>query len=540
MNHTIFVIVLVALGFIGLACVAQAPVLTPTPAPTVDIGATVAAAVAAALPTSTNSPPLPTPNVEATVEASIQATKEAILTPMPILPTVDIEAIVAAAVVAALPTSTPTPRPTPIPPTPTPAPLPTASPTAVPTLIPTIIPTATPAPAPTPAPTPIPTVADMIEAVRPSIVQIKTNLGSGSGFIFEISRTGGTALVLTNAHVVEGTDWISVILNDSATLSGKISGVDPAQDLAVLKICCGRFQALVFGDASSLRAGVRVIAIGYPLGISGTASVTDGIVSAVLYDKGRWVIQTDAAINPGNSGGPLLSLSGKVLGINTYRYETTESGRPVEGMGFAVSEASVIPFLALKSGYSLPTPNLLITPTPTPKPLSTPMPRSTATPISTPAPATWRTYRNPLHGYVIDVAPGWAVDDSNLQGVRLTQGTKAQLEFFGPFRQSKSIKQFTQETIEHRRDESTGSFELLLRSEVPMHGGYGFAVIEYREQLGTEYCVTHARDILLIVVQSESEIRYEVLGLMCENSPYMTDIMTMQSKFFTRLREGRK
>jgi len=360
MNHSPFVIVLVGLGFIGLACVAQAPAPTLTPAPTVDIGATVAAAVKAALPKPT---PTPTPDIAATIESGIRATIEANPTPTP--------------------TPTPTSTPTPIAPTPTPtitpSPVPTATPTPIPTPTPTAMPTATPMP--TPAPTPTPTLTEMVERVRPSIVRIMTDLGDGSGFIFEIPPTGGTALVLTNAHVIEGATWITVTINDSATVTGNILGIDPSQDLAVLKICCGRFQTLKFGDANSLNAGTKVVAIGYPLGISGKASVTDGIVSALRYDEGRWVIQTDAAINPGNSGGPLLSLSGEVLGINTFKYETTRSGRPVEGIGFAVSEVTIIHQLpALKSGYLLPTPTPRATPTPTPvPPTPTPSPRSYVT-----------------------------------------------------------------------------------------------------------------------------------------------------------------
>ncbi|MCI0786540.1 MAG: trypsin-like peptidase domain-containing protein, partial [Chloroflexi bacterium] len=246
---------------------------------------------------------------------------------------------------------------------------------------PTPIPTPTSTPAP--APTPTPTVADMVEKIRPSVVRINTSLGDGSGFIFEIPQTGGVALVLTNAHVVEGAEWINVTLNDSTTFSNEILGIDPAQDLAVLKICCGHYQALEFGDASRLRARTRVVAIGYPSGISGKASVTGGIVLAVRLNRGRWVIQTDAAIDPGISGGPLLSLSGEVLGINTSKYATTESGVPVEGIGFAVSEVSVLQdLLALKSGDLLPTPTPRIIPTPTPTPRPPPTPTPTPNPVS--------------------------------------------------------------------------------------------------------------------------------------------------------------
>ena len=112
-----------------------------------------------------------------------------------------------------------------------------------------------------------------------------------------------------------------------------------------------------------------MVAIGYALGLSGQATITRGIVSARRYNslRQRDVIQTDAAINPGNSGGPMLSLSGEILGINTFRIDEAESGRIAEGLGFAISEETVrgrIP--ALKAGSPSPTPTPTRRPRPTP------------------------------------------------------------------------------------------------------------------------------------------------------------------------------
>lgn len=175
--------------------------------------------------------------------------------------------------------------------------------------------------------------------------------------------------------MIEGAVWIDVIVNDLSTYRGSVRGFDAVRDLAVVSICCGSFNPLPFGDAANLPTGTEVVNIGYALGIVGEASVSRGIVSAVRYDgdSRRWVIQTDATMNPGNSGGPMLSLSGEVLGINTFKFESTPGGRSVEGLGFAVSEVTIgEQILTLKQGaaIALPTP----TPTPWPTPPPTPLP----------------------------------------------------------------------------------------------------------------------------------------------------------------------
>ena len=171
----------------------------------------------------------------------------------------------------------------------------------------------------------------MVKQVRPAVVRIQTSSGSGSGVIFETQ--GQTGYVVTNHHVVEGDIQVSVIVNDSTTYSGAVLGTDRVRDLAVVSICCGSFRALPFGNASALQPGDEVVAIGYALGLPGPATVTRGIVSAVRYDSTHRsdVIQTDAAINPGNSGGPMLSMSGEILGINTFGYDKTQSGSPSKG-----------------------------------------------------------------------------------------------------------------------------------------------------------------------------------------------------------------
>ena len=152
----------------------------------------------------------------------------------------------------------------------------------------------------------------------------------GSGFI--ISTDG---YVLTNAHVVEAADEITVKLNDKREFKAKVIGADRKTDIALLKIDASALPAVRIGDPTKLRVGEWVVAIGSPFGFEST--VTAGIVSA----KGRSLpqenfvpfIQTDVAVNPGNSGGPLFNLRGEVVGINSQIYSRTGG---FMGLSFAI------------------------------------------------------------------------------------------------------------------------------------------------------------------------------------------------------------
>jgi S1-C subfamily serine protease len=164
----------------------------------------------------------------------------------------------------------------------------------------------------------------------PSAPQERTEQGTGSGFI--LSPDGR---LMTNAHVVEGADTVTVTLKDGRTFDGEVVGVDPVTDVAVVKIEATDLPTVRIGSSQNLVPGQWAIAIGNPLGLDNT--VTAGIISAtersssqVGVDKRVRFIQTDAAINPGNSGGPLLNDQGEVIGVNTAIRANAQ------GLGFAI------------------------------------------------------------------------------------------------------------------------------------------------------------------------------------------------------------
>jgi S1-C subfamily serine protease len=181
-----------------------------------------------------------------------------------------------------------------------------------------------------------------IAKVKPAVVQVNTPSGLGSGVI--VDKRG---YIVTNNHVVENARSIQVVLSDGTKLTAQLTGTDPADDLAVLKINPPAHMAVAtLGDSSKLSVGQSVLAIGNPLGI--TQTVTEGIISAL----GRTVsepatqtspgatipnaIQTDAAINPGNSGGALIDLQGNLIGIPTLTAIDPEFNAPASGVGFAI------------------------------------------------------------------------------------------------------------------------------------------------------------------------------------------------------------
>jgi S1-C subfamily serine protease len=207
------------------------------------------------------------------------------------------------------------------------------------------------------APAPHSELADVIEQVLPSVVNVRVTAvslddlggiqegeGEGSGVV--IDEEG---VIITNNHVIAGATEVEVVFNDGDSYDGAVIGTVPENDVAVIKIDADEpLEAIEIGDSDSLRLGDDVIAIGFPLDLGGTPTVTRGIVSAENrditlgdgpVDELRGLLQTDAAINPGNSGGALIDSAGHLVGINT----AAANAGSAENIGFAIPISTALP-----------------------------------------------------------------------------------------------------------------------------------------------------------------------------------------------------
>lgn len=207
-------------------------------------------------------------------------------------------------------------------------------------------------------------LVEIFEKSEPGVVRVNVQRseiveginGVGSGFVFD--KKGH---IITNAHVVDGTNKVVVTFLDGRSYNAKVIGVDEFTDIAVIKVNAdlSLLRPLLIGDSSNLKVGETIAAIGNPFGLSG--SMTSGIVSQLsrLLPLGAGysipdIIQTDAATNPGNSGGPLLNMRGEVVGINTAIQSTTGE---FTGVGFAVPSktiAKIVPSLIENGEYKHP------------------------------------------------------------------------------------------------------------------------------------------------------------------------------------------
>jgi len=197
----------------------------------------------------------------------------------------------------------------------------------------------------------MPSFADLASLVEPSVVQVNITAtvtagrrtvqeqGAGSGWVLDANGT-----IVTNAHVVSGATTITVTAADGKTYPAQLINADTTADLALIKISAPQLKAMKTGDASKLKIGDWVLAIGNPLGEG--IIVTQGIVSRLgvivplsatqTYND---LIETTAPINPGNSGGPLINMAGEVVGI------TTLGAQGYQGMGYAISMVDALPVI---------------------------------------------------------------------------------------------------------------------------------------------------------------------------------------------------
>ena len=444
----------------------------PTPQP--DLEATVQSMVKAALPTET---PTSAPDIAAMVAAGVAATMEALPTHTPI--------------------STNTPMPTATR-TATPTPAPTSAPTPPPTHTP--IPTVDPTPAAThtPLPTSTPTLAQTIERIERSLVYIKTPSGSGSGFIVEED-----GLVVTNAHVVEDFETVSVVTADGAEYAGNVLGVDEIADLALVEVRAGRrFAAMGLGDSDGVQVGDDVIALGFPLRyeLGSSLTVTRGIVSSKRVSDGVEELQTDAAINPGNSGGPLVDREGNVIGVN-YAELSLSDGSPVDNIGFSIAVNELKKRMdALAKG------NDVLLPTPTP--------------------GQWTAYRNQEYGYGIDIPPGWRLTEETDDGDASfsADGRAAILEvyLYDLSDVDYSLTEFAEwvrdDLAELARSQTWDVFEISDFAGVRRDSGE-YYWLEYKYQDSAEYCVSRNTELIVLSSQYPAvPYGFSVSGVVCEHS----------------------
>lgn len=208
----------------------------------------------------------------------------------------------------------------------------------------------------------LPDYVSVIAKVRPSVAIIHTEVpsfdifngtttekGAGSGWIID-----SNGLVVTNNHVIQGANNVTVTLDDGRSFTADTIRSDPVTDLAVVKINAPNLVPLEVADSSKLRVGDLVVAIGNSLdeGISATNGIISAIGVSITTDNGDTLydlIKTNAAINPGNSGGPLVNMEGKVIGITGAK--VAEVG--VEGTGYAISSATALPIIndLIKVGF---------------------------------------------------------------------------------------------------------------------------------------------------------------------------------------------
>ena len=189
------------------------------------------------------------------------------------------------------------------------------------------------------------TLQELYQKCAPSIVAISGYVNGKNGYYWGTGIVlSGDGLILTNAHVVENCDTVTVTLPDNSSAEAMLVGADSTSDIAILKVDAKGLIPAEFGDSAALTVGDHVAAIGNPLGETFRVTLTDGIISAI--DRGMsynghtmTLLQTNAAINEGNSGGALFNMYGQVVGVTNMKMMSAYSS--IEGIGFAIPSATV-------------------------------------------------------------------------------------------------------------------------------------------------------------------------------------------------------
>lgn len=208
---------------------------------------------------------------------------------------------------------------------------------------------------------PVVDVAGVVERISPSVVTVVASSRGNTG----AGRSTGTGVVitsdgeiLTNSHVVEGSDDVRVLFGDTIDpIPAVVLAADPGNDLALLKVDLDGLAPAVFADPGSITIGDEVVAVGFALDLDGGPTVTRGIVSAlnrtIANSDGALdgLIQTDAAISSGNSGGPLLNANGEVIGINTAVFQSSFN-TAANNVGFAISVGEALPVIDTLRGLA--------------------------------------------------------------------------------------------------------------------------------------------------------------------------------------------
>lgn len=180
---------------------------------------------------------------------------------------------------------------------------------------------------------------EIIKKIKPAVVLIETENGSGSGMI--VSADG---FILTNAHVVRGVSITKITFSTGQTLNGTIVGRDENIDLAILKVNTVGLPTVDLGNSDDIKQGDEVFALGYPFGLKGDVSFKEGTISRIFNEDDKTYFETSAEIHPGNSGGPLINKSGQVIGVNTKAI-----GESVQGIIIGETIKLAIPINVVKN-----------------------------------------------------------------------------------------------------------------------------------------------------------------------------------------------